>query len=218
MNKIKKFEEREKLRLEAIERLPKNMEYMKDYYKPLPEEIKQKVLDEPDRVVFDHKGYRCAILRVETAGHLCGYVKIDSSSKLYKMDYGDIHKKYDINVHGGLTFSDPLSYKGLNDFYIGFDCRHMIDLAPFSIDFGPGSIYRGIEYVENQIKQLVDQIIHIDRLGFCRECGTEISFEQKDKEHENVYHCSYCGHPHAKKEMWEVLPDYLIEYRKENNL
>lgn len=74
------------------------------------------------------------------------------------------------DVHGGITFSGKLE-----DFYgywIGFDCAHAGDAKDFSLmdeetrksydgwpDY-PGDVIRTKEYVEQECKNLIDQIIH----------------------------------------------------------
>ena len=79
------------------------------------------------------------------------------------------------NVHGGVTYS----YAGLitDDgelfgWFIGFDCAHLGDAKDFSImddeykkieeehpSFCPGDIIRSLDYVEQECKNLIDQII-----------------------------------------------------------
>jgi len=49
----------------------------------------------------------------------CGYVCVPSWSKLNKVNYDDV----DVDVHGGLTFSDWQC----DDWAFGFDCDHMND-------------------------------------------------------------------------------------------
>lgn len=63
-----------------------------------------------------------------------GYVVIPEGHKCYGLDYNQIEEKYEIDVHGGLTFSamateiDFQSY-GINpnDWVIGFDTCHAGD-------------------------------------------------------------------------------------------
>lgn len=72
-----------------------------------------------------------------------GYVILDHDHPLSGMDYDDIHQKYDIEVHGGMTFSAKLSlfqhigeltgspiladYR--NYWVLGFDTKHAGDNA-----------------------------------------------------------------------------------------
>ncbi len=55
-------------------------------------------------------------------------------------------------------------------------------------------------------------------IGYCTECGTKVFKSNKIPDTDTVYECSYCGYPNADYELWDKLPDYLIEYRKENGL
>lgn len=63
-------------------------------------------------------------------GHSNGYVALPEGHPCYEMGYDDIHEKYEISVHGGLTFSymggdGPWAeYPGM--WIVGFDtCHHM---------------------------------------------------------------------------------------------
>jgi hypothetical protein len=55
-----------------------------------------------------------------------GYVKIPVGHPCYGLDYDTIHNNYDINVHGGLTYSD---YDQDDKYYwvVGFDTAHYND-------------------------------------------------------------------------------------------
>ena len=52
-----------------------------------------------------------------------GYVALPKEHPLYEMDCGEIHDKYDINIHGGLTYSRMEEDKWV----IGFDTVHYAD-------------------------------------------------------------------------------------------
>lgn len=72
-----------------------------------------------------------------------GYVILDHDHPLSGMDYDDIHQNYDIEAHGGITFSNRLSiFKHSTDFsetpelldyqdhwVLGFDTQHAGDTA-----------------------------------------------------------------------------------------
>ena len=132
-------------------------------------------------------------------GHRCGYVKIPTKSKLYKVSYQDDlglsqrvlnHKTLGkrgvislfcwdgkkvamellFDVHGGITFSGKL--RDINGWWIGFDCAHAGDARDLSImdkkhlkferEFPlhlGGEEIRTKEYVEQECKNLIDQII-----------------------------------------------------------
>lgn len=88
-----------------------------------------------------------------------GYVILPDDHELVDKFYGDFEKEYDIEVHGGITFSDYLSkimdleIMDLEDGYVlGFDCNHVGD--------NPKDCNQ--EYVENECKKLIDQLINLD--------------------------------------------------------
>lgn len=139
-----------------------------------------KIEKEGDRKQFQYRGYDCLIRRVrEAGGHLCGYVVIPEGHKLFKVSYDDLEDKYEIHVHGGLTFSNYgfSDYKDTpfnkSKWYVGFDCHHAYDLAPLQYLRFPqftqppysttleSEEYRDMEYVTQECKDLVDQIIMI---------------------------------------------------------
>ena len=88
-----------------------------------------------------------------------GYVILPKEHELVDKFYGDFEEEYDLNVHGGITFSDYLSKIidleeiGLENRYtLGFDCNHA----------GDNSTECNKKYVENECKRLIDQLINID--------------------------------------------------------
>lgn len=90
-----------------------------------------------------------------------GYVIIPEGHPVHGMGYNDIENQYDIDVHGGLTFSD--SAKTLreenwlpnhvdakdSDWIIGFDTAHYMD----SMDNWPDE-----ESVLRECRRLIDQL------------------------------------------------------------
>jgi len=60
---------------------------------------------EPDKKQWqDPKtGMACLAVRHPHSGHWCGYVGVEPSYKMYQEEYNNY---YDIDVHGGLTFSE----------------------------------------------------------------------------------------------------------------
>lgn len=88
-----------------------------------------------------------------------GYVILPDDHELVDKFYGDFEKEYDIEVHGGITFSGYLSRimdlenMDLEEGYVlGFDCNHVGD--------NPVNCNQG--YVENECKKLIDQLINLD--------------------------------------------------------
>jgi hypothetical protein len=120
---------------------------------------------EPDQKDFVYVGLNCAIRRTEQLGHLCGYVQIPEDHALAQMDYNIIFDNYDIDVHGGLTFSGSANWLGeKGSWWIGFDCGHLGDFSPEIRRLVPGissfgnEQYRDIEYVTAEVKSLAEQI------------------------------------------------------------
>jgi len=118
--------------------------------------------NEPDRLEFEHAGFKCLILRNSELKHLCGYVGLPKWHPYYGWDYDEI----DVDVHGGLTFSARGRGKRWKKGYwwIGFDCGHAGDLVPVVESFTQdakwfrGLIYRNIEYVKAELKHLAEQL------------------------------------------------------------
>ncbi len=92
-------------------------------------------VEEPDEVLFVHEGIKCRIIRIIAkdgaehifGGHLCGYICIPKTHFLYGKKYDD----YNIDVHGGLTYSQ---LEADDEYWIGFDCGHSGDFIP-SMEF-----------------------------------------------------------------------------------
>lgn len=88
-----------------------------------------------------------------------GYVILPKEHELVDKFYGDFEKDYDLKVHGGITFSNYLRYVidleeiGFENRYtLGFDCNHV----------GDNPVDCNQEYVENECKKLIDQLIKLD--------------------------------------------------------
>lgn len=88
-----------------------------------------------------------------------GYVILPKKHELVDKFYGDFEEDYDLKVHGGITFSNYLRYVidlekiGFENRYtLGFDCNHA----------GDNPVDCNQEYVENECKKLIDQLINLD--------------------------------------------------------
>jgi hypothetical protein len=115
---------------------------------------------------FIHQGLHCHIHR-NFNGALCGYVKVPK--KVFKK----LLKRYDghyclpgVQVHGGVSFIGKIRYGehgrvAKSGYYIGFDCDHYPDYTPYGISAGYNSAknYRTWGYVENETRQLADQLL-----------------------------------------------------------
>lgn len=129
---------------------------------------------------FNYKGFRCKVV-FQQLGHRCGYVEIPKGHELFEKDYEDI----DVQVHGGLTYANHyVAPEGeTENWWIGFDCAHYMDGRDYEtayklykdhpevlsslkymekvdkmFDTNVGEV-RTMEYVEGELKSIVDQII-----------------------------------------------------------
>ena len=56
-----------------------------------------------------------------------GYVKLPVNHPCYGLGYDEIHDKYDIDVHGGLTYAEEEEENGYKRWVVGFDTAHFND-------------------------------------------------------------------------------------------
>jgi hypothetical protein len=123
--------------------------------------------NEPDRKDFTHEGYACFLLR-NNVGVWCGYVGVPSSHPLYGVTHNDV----DVEVHGGLTYSNKCDGHVCHDpepdmpddvWWFGFDTAHYRDYIPGNSFFRDSDqIYRDITYVEEEIRSLASQLKKMD--------------------------------------------------------
>lgn len=126
-------------------------------------------IDEPDYLEWTDKetGYICIIKRVEST--LEGYVGIPINHVYLTMedDEDSLHSfHYDIDVHGGISRAEYNEYRTI--YFLGFDCGHLSDFIPYGKlregdghvyrSFGRPQDYRNIEYVKNEIYNLINQL------------------------------------------------------------
>jgi len=125
-------------------------------------EAMNKAANEKTPEEFEYRGFKCLIRRNNIAGNLCGYVVIPKDHRLYGKTYEDDDELGNIDVHGGITWSGPFP-EITDDWYIGFDCAHYRDLCPGmalltrSSYLFEGQTYKDIDYVRQEIKNMVDQ-------------------------------------------------------------
>jgi hypothetical protein len=132
---------------------------------------------EPDKIQWQNETTElpCLIVR-NHLGSLCGYVGIDNQHPLF----GQHYDKPDVEVHGGLTFSDscdavspehgichiPGEGEPDNVWWFGFDCNHCFDYAPgmYSGSQGArfprleGETYKNVAYVRAECSKLAAQL------------------------------------------------------------
>lgn len=141
---------------------------------------------EPDKRQWqdEETGLPCLIVR-GPYGAWCGYVGISEGHPLFKKDYSGL---YDIDVHGGLTFSNGCQHSddegyGVchlpdegepdNVWWLGFDCSHASDLSPgmealrrkhfpehlnTELPEEYRDVYRDIDYVTAEVRSLAKQL------------------------------------------------------------
>ena len=133
---------------------------------------------EPDFLEFidEDTGYRCFIQRHPELKHLCGYVELPKEHKLYGKTNVDNEFFLNLDVHGGVTYANAKRIKRHEkrpnlfideyaSFVVGFDCGHAGDLAPGlvpSIKSFHEEVYRDIEYVTNECKNLAKQLKELE--------------------------------------------------------
>ena len=128
------------------------------------EELNSILQKEGNYKAFEYKGYKCRILRMGEGMapeyrlfNLCGYVLLTKEDKYYGKDADAIPYA----AHGGLNYSShKLSNQPEEWWWIGFDCGHGCDISmPYQLNCELSSaVYRTMDYVEQELKQLVDQI------------------------------------------------------------
>jgi hypothetical protein len=82
-------------------------------------------------------------------GHLCGYVGVPTSHKLYGFGY-DSPLVRELHVHGGITYSKfgNFGMSAKSYWYFGFDCFHFCDISDPKDE----------TYVQNEIDSLLCQL------------------------------------------------------------
>lgn len=104
-------------------------------YKDIKDVFKGPWSDEPDRELFKAHGFQCLLNR-NWQGVWCGYVGLTPSHPWYGKEYS----KIPVDCHGGLTYGqscqgeichpvEPGEEEHL--WWIGFDCGHAFDIAPW---------------------------------------------------------------------------------------
>jgi len=120
-------------------------------------------------------GYYCCVRR-GPVGSLCGYVGISKTHPYYNMNHED-SEIYNLDCHGGITFTGSAKLDDRRNFYIplhenqpievlmiGFDCSHSGDYSP---SFGAslrdlGDPYRDFEYVKKEVTSLALQLSQVE--------------------------------------------------------
>lgn len=142
---------------------------------------------EPDKMQWqdEETGLACLMVR-GGSGAPCGYVGVPAGHPLHGMGYNDVHDKYEISVHGGLTFSDHCAKtdnearyvchvpdEGEPDhlWWLGFDCAHYGDFCPAHARYGGvfdmhgGESYKTVRYTMAEVRALAKQISNLTPRG-----------------------------------------------------
>jgi len=118
--------------------------------------LEELVKKEGNNKSFEYKNFECMIRRNSLLEILCGYVKIPTDHPLFGLEWPDINT---ISAYGGITFTGQFDKH--NEWWIGFDCGHWEDAWPGYKTLNPAATYKDMQFVENEIKELVDSIIKI---------------------------------------------------------
>jgi hypothetical protein len=111
---------------------------------------------EPDFYGCEAHGLEYVMKRGPT-GHWCGYVRVSEGHPWHGRDYPNL----DVDVHGGLTYSNA-AYPGgeFDGWWFGFDCAHGGDLTP---KYPSDGVYRDFEYVKAECESLAKQLAEIGK-------------------------------------------------------
>lgn len=119
-------------------------EYMKDMKYDL--NISKEIIDEGN---FD--GFNYAIINF--GSHPGAYVQIPLNHPYFKKGYDEM----DIEVHGGLTYSDSSHWSTNDGYWIGWDYAHSNDFMPLVPSLKDGKKWTTEEIFED-VKKVVNQL------------------------------------------------------------
>lgn len=114
----------------------------------------------------EYKGYKFYIKNNECAP--LAYIEIPETSKLYQVRYIEYTIDTDLDVHGGVTFTEnhlPLVYEESNKWFVGWDYAHAGDYLKLPIKTTRHSLDKKWTFDEilNHIYNAIEQIIEIDK-------------------------------------------------------
>ena len=114
----------------------------------------------------EYKDYKYYILNLGT--HPTAYIEIPEGNKLYGKDYDEIYDMgYDIDIHGGLTYSDDeLMGIKIKNWFIGWDYAHFGDYVGYQELFSSNLLMNEekkwtTEEIIKECKHAIDQIIDL---------------------------------------------------------
>lgn len=137
----------------------------------IQQNLKGPWLEEPNRFEFEHAGMSCLMVR-NMSYVWCGYVAVPPGHPAYEKHYDEV----DVEVHGGLTYSDHCQKDGPichlpnpgdpdNVWWLGFDTCHWNDYSP-GLDSAlrmtgnncERGVYRDMKYVKAECEGLAEQL------------------------------------------------------------
>ena len=112
-----------------------------------------------------YKGFYCYILSLGT--HPCAYVEMPRKHKLFGKQYWEIEEEYNINVHGGFSYSssglqtsESTTMEG--SWFLGWDYAHCTDFYCFPDEpiFTRGEYAKKwtTEEIIEECKNVIDQL------------------------------------------------------------
>lgn len=116
--------------------------------------------------VWEYKSYRYFVLNLGT--HPTAYIEIPKGHKLFGKKYNEIYDMgYDIDVHGGLTYSkDNLMCVKSKSWFIGWDYAHCDDYMPYYDELQKGLFQKLKKWTTEEIieecKRAIEQIKEIE--------------------------------------------------------
>lgn len=134
--------------------------------------------NESDRYewIDDVTGYPCLAKRNVLIGSWCGYVGVYQGHKLHGKTYSEIEEEeYEMEIHGGLTYSEESSDDFENGvcskldnnntiWWLGFDCAHYNDIVPSLTYNTPKATYKDLDFVKAECEKLAKQLKDADKL------------------------------------------------------
>lgn len=129
-------------------------------------------IEEPDMMQWEDEatGLPCLMHRHPGTGSWCGYVGVREGHPHYRKHYDEL----DLEVHGGLTYSDECNGEICHEtpepddvWWLGFDCVHLGDFAPLhdvvymKIGCREDYQYRDMTYVKSECEKLALQLYNL---------------------------------------------------------
>ena len=96
--------------------------------------------------------------------HPTAYIQIPSNHRLYGKDYDEIYNEVDIDVHGGITYTNDHLYisdnQKIDGWFIGWDYAHYGDYAGYEEKFPENLRTNGKKWTTKEILNEVKVACH----------------------------------------------------------